>query len=182
MMYLKFMLAIFGLASNYGVAWPEGNSAEYWRNAAVQYAEVLKVEAPEHGMDIIHLKPLAVLTGTCDAAYQEEITANAWTGLVVSKIAKPPVKGAKVLVVGSFNWTDNGKRYLFIPNGDATFFPEIDRPNWPHPIKDRPCLFEVTGFDDPKVTETIENLRKLRGKQREEAEKAEAEKKVSGRQ
>ena len=41
----------------------------------------------------------------------------------------------------------------------------------------RPALFEVTGFDDPKVAETIENLRKLRGKQREEAEKAKAEQK-----
>jgi hypothetical protein len=29
--------------------------------------------------------------------------------------------------------------------------------------------------DDPKETETIENLRKLRGKQREEAEKARSE-------
>jgi hypothetical protein len=50
-----------------------------------------------------------------------------------------------------------------------TFFPENDRLDWP-------ALFEVTGFDDPKVTETIENLRKLRGKQREDAEKAKAEK------
>ena len=42
-----------------------------------------------------------------------------------------------------------------------------------------PCLIEVTGFDDPKVTETIENLCKLRGKQREEAEKAKAERKAA---
>lgn len=35
----------------------------------------------------------------------------------------------------------------------------------------RPDIFEVTGFDDPKVTETVENLCKVRGKQCEEAEK-----------
>jgi hypothetical protein len=59
-----------------------------------------------------------------------------------------------------------------IPNGNASFFPKDDRGF-------RPCIFEVTGFDDPKVTETIENLRKLRGKQREEAEKAKAEQKAA---
>jgi hypothetical protein len=37
-------------------------------------------------------------------------------------------------------------------------------------------LVTVEGFDDPKVTETIENLRKIRAKHREEAEKREAEK------
>jgi hypothetical protein len=57
----------------------------------------------------------------------------------------------------------NSQSYA-IPTGSASFFP-IDKNGG------RPCVFEVSGFDDPKVAETIENLRKLRGKQREEAEK-----------
>jgi hypothetical protein len=32
-------------------------------------------------------------------------------------------------------------------------------------------IIEVTGFDDPKVTETIEKLRKLRAAHRAEGEK-----------
>jgi hypothetical protein len=42
-------------------------------------------------------------------------------------------------------------------------------------------MFEVTGFDDPNVTNTIENLRELRGKQRDEAEKAKAEQKAAAK-
>jgi hypothetical protein len=37
----------------------------------------------------------------------------------------------------------------------------------------------VFGFDDSQVTETIEYLRELRGKQREEAEKAKSEQKAA---
>jgi hypothetical protein len=90
----------------------------------------------------------------------------------LTAIKAPPRKGAKVVVV----IRKIGSNPIYsIENGHAGFFPRDKN-------GDQPCLFEVTGFDDPKVTETIDNLRKLRGKQRAEAEKAQAEKKVNGRQ
>jgi len=61
--------------------------------------------------------------------------------------------------------TAKGQQIYLVPNGTVKFVPG------------HVGIVEVTGFDDPKVTETIENLRKLRGKQREEAEKSKAEQK-----
>ena len=107
-----------------------------------------------------------------------EFDAGFWFGPMLSAIHKAPPSGAKVIVVVQRLFLPSDKVGYSIPNGAAAFFPEIEWPDTSPPTKVRPCLVEVTGFDDPKVTETIENLGKLRGKQREQAEKqAAAEKK-----
>jgi hypothetical protein len=80
----------------------------------------------------------------------------------VTVIASVPKKGSKVVVLISGKEPDEHGRYYIAPS-QVLFFPKDS-------YGDKPALCEVTGFDDPKVTEIIENLRKLRGKQREEAE------------
>jgi hypothetical protein len=117
------------------------------------------------------------LTGNFDPALTGEINAGVWIGGLISDIRQSPKTGAKVIVViQDAQW--KGKTVYMIPNGGASFLLEIDCNDTFPPSKERPCLFEVTGFEDPKVTETIENLRKLRGKQREESEENAENKKV----
>jgi hypothetical protein len=142
----------------------------------VFYAEVVDTQPHEH-VPIrvtnwyIRLKPLATLSGHLDAACVGEITADAAiSNGNVSVIASVPKKGSKVVVLVTGKEPDEHGHYYIAPS-DVLFFPKDSNGN-------KPALCEVTGVDDPKVTETIENLRKLRGKQREEAEqKAAAEKK-----
>ena len=148
---------------------PQGQYEKTWQHGAVVFAKVTGFEKSGPG-GTFKLTLFATLSGNLDSAYQREISAGAlignWDG---TDIEKAPRVGASVI---AFVDRDINGNYL-IPNGDANFFPKADD-------KSRPCIFDVSGFDDPKVTETIENLRKLRGKQREEAEqKAAAEKKSS---
>ncbi len=174
---LLVLLSFAGQAIMHGA---DGKLARYWDFASVVYAEVTDIAREERDRNIpnqdygsfrIELKPIATLAGTLDPAYMGEIHTGASIGSEISVILKTPAKGAKVLVViERINWND--QEYFGIPNGGATFFPQDKSGH-------RPCLIEVTGFDDPKVTETIEKLRKLRGKQREEAEQKAAEKKSS---
>ena len=139
-----------------------GSSEKYWQNSAVFYAEITKIDTHD-GRDTISFRPVALLGGSVDPSAYPEITATTWFGPEVSAIEEKPAVGAKaiILVEHFANW--------FVPNGGVDFLP------------DHVAICPVTGFDDPKVTETIENLRKLRGKQREEAEKAAAEKAQSGK-
>lgn len=139
-----------------------GEPPEYWHNAAVVYAEVTGAEKePEHsdGRYIIRLNPIATLAGTLDPAFSGELSTRAEIGF--GQITEPPVKGNHVVALIEL------RREAHIPNGNVMFFPEIPSSLLHH----RPAIFEVTSFDDPKVQETIENLRKLRGKQHKDAEK-----------
>jgi hypothetical protein len=160
-------MAIILLLFQAGWKYPllDGTPAAYWNNALVVYAEVIGVElgSPSPAC-LVELNPIAVLSGTLDPALQGSISASANIRLRHTLITEFPKKGQKVIVLLE---RDGDGKYQ-IPDAIIKFFP-----------KQRYMpIFEVTGFDDPMVTETIENLHKLRGKQREEAEqKAAAEKK-----
>jgi hypothetical protein len=149
---------------------PDGEESRFWNHAAVVYAQITRVESVDPIRNTIYFRPIATLTGDFDAAFQGERSASAAIGSAeLTLIAKAPKKDAKVILLLDIIES----RRLVIRNGAAPFLPKDDQGN-------RPCLIDVTGFDDPKVTETIENLRKLRGKQREEAEqKAAAAKKAT---
>jgi hypothetical protein len=131
------------------------------------YAEVIGFElgSPSPAC-IVELNPIAVLSGTLDPALQGSVRASARIRLRHTVITEYPKIGQKVIVLLE---RDGDEKYQ-IPDAIIKFFP-----------KQRGCmpLFEVTGFDDPMVNKTIENLRKLRGKQREEAEQAKAEQKAA---
>jgi hypothetical protein len=150
-----------------------GTDARVWEHGAVVYAEVLDTKQqddnPSHWK--LRLRPLATLTGRIDAAEKEEIEATATIrNILASYIINVPAKGTKVIaLLGGVAFANDGP--YSIPPGNAPMLPVNER-------GDRPCLFEVTGFEDPKVTETIESLRKLRGKQREESEENAENKKV----
>ncbi len=126
------------------------------------------------------LRPIATLAGKLDPAFAPDIRVGASAGdLYGVAIRKSPAKGTQIvaLIVHGIAPRDapeiqRHREYYYIPNAGISCFP-LDN----NPQVGRTPLFEVTGFDDPKVTETIENLRKLHGKQREEAEKAKAEQK-----
>ncbi len=172
-MFIPNMLLLIGVALRCGISGLSQAPAEIWEDTAVIYAEVLGVQSGAgHGF-IIELKPLATLSGRVDAAFEGKLFATVVIGdSQIREISAPPKKGAKVIAVviqNNSKWHNAG-----IPNGSASFLPLTG-------LNTAPCLFEVTGFDDPKVTETIEKLQKLRGKQREEAEKAAAEKAQSGK-
>jgi hypothetical protein len=171
---LTSMLALmFAAATQLVLQIPSTN----WDNQSVLFAEVVNATQLSAAGWSIRLSPLAVLTGNFDPAFTGRIDAGVWIGDLAGAITEAPKNGTKVIVVVQ-HAVLNQKDVYSIPNGSATFFPEIERQDTIPPIKVRPCLVVVSGFDDSKVTETIENLRKLRGKQREEAEqKAAAEKK-----
>jgi hypothetical protein len=146
----------------------------FWDDTAVLYAKVSAVDFDRHDGHILRITPIATLTGPVDAAQYEELSAHitidpgTGVGLISSSFTAAPRIGSNVIVTVTWNtaWNKlNGKQTFFVPGSNVFFMPG------------RMGLVEVTGFDDPKVTETIENLRKLRGKQREEAEKAKAEQK-----
>ncbi len=149
-----------------------GTEARVWEHVAVVYAEVLDAKQQDDSPSKwkLRLRPLATLTGHFDAAENDDLEAMAlMRNFAVSHIVNVPVKGTKVIALLGGVGVANDDLYS-IPPGDAVITPVNEN-------GDRPCLFEVTGFDDPKVTETIENLRKLRGQQCEEAEKAAASEK-----
>ena len=172
---LTSMLAmVVAAASQLVLQMPSAN----WENQSVLFAEVVSATQVSAAGWSIRLRPLAVLPGNFDPAFTGKIDAGVWIGDLAGVIAEAPKNGTNVIVVLQ-HAVLNRKDVYSIPNGAAAFFPQIERQDTIPPTKVRPCLVVVTGFDDPKVTETIENLRKLRGKQREETEqKAAAEKKV----
>jgi len=137
-------------------------SEEFWREAGVVYAEIVKVDT-ESRQHTVTFRPIASLCGAIDPAVYAEITAVTWIGPTVSVMTKNPREGTKAIVLITYVdkewWIPNG--YVpFIPNGKA--------------------ICEVKEFDDPDVRKTIDNLRELRTKLRKEAEqKAAAEKKTS---
>ena len=140
----------------------------------VLYAEVTATEGFEKASGRIQLSPLATLAGRFDAAYMGEIEALATIGIPVSAIAKVPAKGTKVIVI--LNRVMNKPDHLEyqIPNASIDALPIIGQGR-------RPAIVEVTSFDDPKVTETIENLRKLRGQQARRSRKSRRRKSESGK-
>jgi hypothetical protein len=155
---VSVMCAFFNLC---GTSYAAPGSPDYWNRAAVIYAEVVNVEEYHRpnssegtGYSIVHLRPIAVLTGKFDAALTGEISAGAWiSGPPATDIIGPISKGKKVIALLNLS-EDNSKRGFEIPNvGLRELFPKNEKFNA------YPCLFEVAGFDDPKVTETIENLR-----------------------
>jgi hypothetical protein len=184
----SFLSVLLGIASMCGTLNSNVNDQDFWRFSSVIYAEVLGSrrynagDASSYTMDEITLLPIATLSGSFDCAYVGEFTAGTWVNRMSSHIQKFPPKGAKVIVLLSHGIPDkelSKKRSFVIPNGGCACFPGVQLEGQ-NVGKLYPCLFEVTGFDDPKVTQTIENLRKLRAKHREEAEKAQAEKKPAG--
>jgi hypothetical protein len=167
-MFSGFVAGLLIVTAQFAIVGADGQPAEVWDSSAVLYAKVLSVEQRGPHTYLICLKPLATLTGEFDSAYRGDVLIGPAIGSrEFTDIEVVPAIGAKVVVLID----RSGQPIYTVRNGRAQFFPKNERGN-------APCLFEVTGFDDPKVTETIENLRKLRGKQREEAEqKAVAEKK-----
>jgi hypothetical protein len=159
---------------------------QFWSNdgAFVVYGQVLDVrkESADRTGELL-IRPIATLSGDFDSAKSGDIPVTVLMGRGVAfySILGAPTNGSKIIAVITrvpANVSNTNTAYLHIPNSFVNCFP-ID-PKWKAiGIDGRPPLFEVTGFDDPKVTETIENLRKLRGKQREEAEKAKAEQKAA---
>ena len=166
---LVLITTIVSFVCSAAVSSPQEDWPPYWDHSAVVYAKVNDVILQMPNSYVIRIQPLATLTGKLDPAERNEITTIAEIGSKISSIKQPPKKDDLVIVVLREN---QDERTFYIPNGSASFLPVLGKSGT------RACLFTVTGFDDPKVTETIENLRKLRGKQREETEqKAAAEKK-----
>jgi hypothetical protein len=155
-----------------GIITSDGTERGYWNSTGVVYCEIVKVEvvhkvseinghpAPSSTITVV-LKPIATLAGTIDPSTQSTIRAYAEFGFGWSAMLDPPTEGSKAVVV-----IDRYEKGFSIPNGGVLYMP------------DKVAITEVKDFDDPKVTKTIDNLRKLRGRQREEAEqKAVAQKK-----
>ena len=143
-----------------------GMGVGYNAGTIVVYAEVKNVQQTEGPSHIIKLDPLSTLMGDLDPSMEVSISAAVSIGGNVSEIAEPPPVGAKVICllsrVTSKTRRDNIR--FTITNGVMTHFPKQING------KESPAMFIVSGFDDPKVKETIENLRKYRAKDREEAE------------
>ncbi len=201
---LNVLLGISFLVSICRVIVEDGSPPELWQNAAVLYAEVQSTKlnneeipnksdkhpggALQNADYSIRIKPIATLTGNFDSAREQdiEIQTQVFGTAVMDQgaIHQVPANHAKIIVM--IKWNDSASdRKNRVPTWDVRFFPQDTN-------KNRPALFEVTGFDDPKVTETIENLRKLRADQNstsilrpffekspERAENAAAEKKRS---
>ena len=160
---------LLGLTQICGIVGADGQPADVWDSSAVIYAKVLNVEKRGYDTYVIQLNPIATLAGKFDAAFEGEISIGPAIGnRETTHIDRVPKTGANVVVLID----RSGSQIYTVRTGSASFFPTNERGM-------RPCLFEVTGFDDPKVTQTIENLRKLRGKQREEAEQTKAEQKAA---
>ena len=167
-MLLYHLTILMGALGQFAIHSPPADEPKTWEFCSVVFATVVAYE-DLHFAGRVKLVPLATLSGNLDSALEGEVTAGAEIGnLETTDILTAPRVGTKVIV---FLARDINGNYR-IPNGGASFFPKSD-------IGANPCICEVTGFDDPKVTETIENLRKLRGKQREEAEQKAAAKKKS---
>jgi hypothetical protein len=136
--------------------------AFFWDNHAVIYAEITEVKK-DRGSYFVDLLPFATLTGKWDAAFDRQVTAGVWvtpeTAPNASMINEVPKKGTKVVASIARPMVLKGASWFGLPNGPVMFMAQ------------NKGTIEVTGFDDPKVTETIEKLPKLRAKQREEAEK-----------
>ncbi len=173
MSYMSFLIW-FPAAICSGIWGINGQPPEVWEKCSVIYAEVIGIENLGAHEPNIKLKALVTLTGPLDSAFEDTLSAVVVIGdRRLSDINACPAKGAKVIVLvvqSNGSW-----RKSAIPNGSSALFPINDR-------KLAPCLFEVSGFDDPKVTETIENLPGCAASSAEEAEKAAAEKALPEKQ
>ncbi len=138
-----------------------GDPPAYWKNAAVIYARIDDVKKVLGDQYKLRLRGIATLTGEYDTAAENIIDVDVRIQWGQRAVQFVPPRGVHVIAL--IQRDRNGS--YFIPDVRPRFLAA------PEP------LITVTGFDDPKVTETIENLRKLRGKQREEAEKAAASEK-----
>src|SRR3954471_20641946 len=154
-MTLSIVNILFSLATLTSVQ-SAGVAAISWKHQSVIFATVSDATQNSPTEWTLKLKTLATLSGELDSALMGEISANVLVRPLVSQIPEAPAKGTKIVVVVTYPQVGDVLNF-WIPAGSAAFFPTNQH-------GDNPCLFEVTGFDDPKVTETIENLRKLRGK------------------
>jgi hypothetical protein len=151
-----------------------------WQQLAVLYAEMGEVEKIEQGKRVklskeeraserlrgcvIHLKPLATLTGNFDCALHDDLPVNAYIfngQLQETDLRRLPPEGARVIVFVQLD-LDSGK--YSVPHSAVDFFPKDERYN-------RPGLFPVESFEDPKVNEVIETLHKLRSEAGSSVEK-----------
>jgi hypothetical protein len=114
---------------------------EYWKNAAVIYAEVVELQPGSKRA----LKPIAVATGNFDAALQGEFTP---TNAAEQGVGGLPPTGTKVLVV-----VERQEGTYRIPQRAAAISP-----------KDAlgPALIELTDFDDPKLRPSLDRLSDIR--------------------
>lgn len=153
----------------------------YWSRmgGAVLYAEVIGVRHGSHIEDNrIELRPIAALTGDFDQALHSNFLAMAPIGGATGAVRAPPADGAKVIVLvdrpADAAARADGKRLysestLFrIPDVSVACFPDSAEPAAPG---HKPPLFTIRGFDDPRVAETMDRLRTIRGEHRSEAEK-----------
>jgi hypothetical protein len=156
-----------------GITTSDGTERGYWNSTGVVYCEIMKVEVMREIVEIngqsasssttkVVLKPIATLAGTIDPSSPSTIRADAEFGVGWSAMYEPPAEGSKAVVV-----IDRYENQFSIPNGGVLYMPN------------KRAIMEVNAFDDPKVTETIENLRKLRSQQHEKAEQTKAEQKAA---
>jgi hypothetical protein len=141
---------------------PPASASGAWASSSVAYTEVISC-GKANGKTVARLKLLAILTGNLDAAKVGEIDAEIRFG-DNSAISERPHVGAKALVLLK---RDEAGKYS-IPDTPVDYFPADDHGN-------HPAYFEVLGFDNEEVENTIENLRTLRAKDRAAMEKKEVE-------
>jgi hypothetical protein len=163
-------VALLAIVCTHG-ALADGLGAESNERAPVVLAEVTAVQRDAAGDCNLHLRPIATLMGVLDPLQDEDISAfyamDIPSTVPFGDATELPMKGQKAIVVLVHQSQPRATIYS-VPFGPVPFMPK-------NKLGILSGLCQVTGFDDPKVTETIENLRKLRGKQREDAEKAKAE-------
>ena len=158
---IAFFVYVFGACFASEVA--PVDTSQFWNKegAFVIYADVLDVkqETADRAGELL-LRPIATLSGDFDSASSADISVSVAMGSVYYAIITTPAKGSKVVVlvkrvpaIPNSASTD----VLRVPNAFVSCFPVA--PEWKAKgIEGRPPLFEVTGFDDQKVKETIENL------------------------
>jgi hypothetical protein len=158
---------VLGILTQCSLTKAQSSPPKKWDWRAVIYAEVGDIEKIEGnkrtklgkdergdvflfaGEYIVHLKPLATLTGNFDAALHPEIGVRVYMGRGgrSSMISRAPAVGAKVIALIGFDMAEYQVSRLDV---------EL--------LHGRPAMFEVTNFEDPQVKQVIELLRKERAK------------------
>ena len=152
---LKALLLAVGVCAS--EAAPAVEDPSFWADggASVLYAEIRGYTQPGPGK--LTVRPLATLSGELDSAMKDDIVADTRIVGIIGggQLHEPPAKGAKVILLLCHRFQYDNDSY-WIPSSNVSCFPKSQQQPFPDA---RPAIFEVTGFDDPMVTETIENLR-----------------------
>src|SRR5436189_1344903 len=141
------ILLILELFTVAGVEVTTGTDANYWNDSFVVYAEFLSAKKTTGTHYVVRVKPIATLAGTYDPSAHSDIIAETEIGSTIgdgSEIPTVPKKNSKILIVIDRRSISATKRN-FVPSGPVLF------------MAGRRGMIEVSGFDDEKVSDTIEN-------------------------